>query len=109
MFSKLAIAKRTWSPRGVHYTTDYEDYYTPYRCAIVSVNSQMGLVDAEIYHKAVDHTVFVAYIERLSICMGGQPFYLFMDQLSVHKNGLCREKMDEHGITPIFNCAASPE
>ena len=41
--------------------------------------------------------------------MGGEPFYLYMDRLSVHMMHSVREKMDEHDITPIYNCSASPE
>ena len=54
MFSKLAMAKRTWSGRGIHYTTDHMEYFVGYRCAIVAVSSSMGLVDAEIYSSAVN-------------------------------------------------------
>jgi hypothetical protein len=79
VFSKLAMAKRTWSRRSVHYTTNFEDYYTSYRCAIVAVNSSLGLINYKIYDSAVDEEVFLQYIPLLSDAMGGCPFYLFMD------------------------------
>lgn len=69
----------------------------------------MGLVDGEIYAVAVNETIFLAYIEKLSMCMGGEPFYLFMDQLRIHKMLTVRQKMAEYGITPIMNSSASPE
>jgi hypothetical protein len=55
----MAMAKRTWSRRGVHYTTSHEDYYTSYRCAIVAVNSSLGLINHQIYDSAVDEEVFL--------------------------------------------------
>ena len=69
----------------------------------------MGLVDAQIYNGAVNEEIFLEYISKLSLCMGGQPFYLFMDQLRIHKMLTVREKMQEHGITWIYNASASPE
>ena len=44
VYSKTAMLKRTWSSSGVHFSTDQLDYYTDYRCAIVAVNSSMGVV-----------------------------------------------------------------
>ena len=103
------MAKRTWSGRGVHYTTDHMEYFTGYRCAIVAVSSSMGLVDAEIYDSAVNEKIFLEYIEKLSIAMGGEQFYLFMDRLSVHMMISVKHKMEEMDITPIYNCSASPD
>ena len=48
------MKKKTWSPKGVHYTTDHDEYFTSYRCAIVAINSLMGLVDAQVMENAVD-------------------------------------------------------
>ena len=93
VFSKLAMTKRTWSNRNVHYTTDHMEYFTGYRCAIVAVCSSMGLVNAEILDVAVNEKIFLEYIPKLSIAMGGEPFYLFMDRLSVHMMLTVKEKM----------------
>ena len=41
--------------------------------------------------------------------MGGGPFFLFMDQLTVHRMVTVKDKMAEYGITPIYNASASPE
>jgi transposase len=41
--------------------------------------------------------------------MGGDPFYLYMDRLTVHRMKTVKQKLLEHGITPIYNCSASPD
>ena len=103
------MAKRTWSNRNVHYTTDHMEYFTGYRCAIVAICSSMGLVNAEILATAVNEKIFLEYIPKLSIAMGGEPFFLFMDRLSVHMMLTVKDKLDELDITPIYNCSASPD
>ena len=69
----------------------------------------MGLVNAEILAKAVNENIFLEYIPKLSIAMGEEPFYLFMDRLSVHMMLTVKDKLSQHNITPIYNCSASPD
>ena len=52
---------------------------------------------------------FLDYIPKLSSSMGNEPFFLFMDRLSVHRMKTVKEKLQEFGITPIYNCSASPD
>ena len=85
------------------------EYFVGYRCAIVAVSSSMGLVDAEIYDSAVNEKTFLDYIPKLSTAMGGEPFYLYMDRLSVHMMLSVKQRMNEYDITPIYNCSASPD
>jgi hypothetical protein len=103
------MIKRTWSPRNRHYTTDFVEYYSGFRTAIVTVSSLLGLVNAEIYKTVTNEENFIDYIPKLSSAMGNEPFFLFMDRLSVHRMKTVKEKLQEHGITPIYNCSASPD
>ena len=41
--------------------------------------------------------------------MGGEAFYLFMDNLWVHKKGTVKACLTEHNIVPIYNCAGFPD
>ena len=43
------------------------------------------------------------------MAMGGEPFALFMDRLTVHRMISVKEKMKELDIFPIYNMPASPE
>jgi hypothetical protein len=109
VYSKTAMLKRTWSNRGIHFSTDQIDYFTAYRAAIVAVNSTMGVVSYEVYNSAVDEKKFIAFLQKLSLCMGGEPFSLFMDRLTVHRMLTVKQEMMDLNIFPIYNCPASPD
>ena len=49
------------------------------------------------------------YIPKLSMCMGGEPFALFMDNLICHKTEAVMEMYAKYDIDPIFNIADSPD
>jgi hypothetical protein len=80
-----------------------------YRAAIVAVNSDIGIVSYQVYDTAVDEFIFQKFLEKLSEAMGGDPFALFMDRLSVHKMNTVQEKMRSLNIFRILNCPASPD
>ena len=52
---------------------------------------------------------FLEFIPKLSTCMGGEPFALYLDQLSVHKMKSVRKLYSEYNIFPIFNLPGQPE
>lgn len=52
---------------------------------------------------------FVEYLRHLSLLMKGDPFVIFMDNLSVHKSGETRAAMAELNINYIFNVPYSPQ
>ena len=85
------------------------NYFTAFRAAIVAVNSHMGIISYEVYDTAVNEELFIKFLEKSSEAMGGEPFALFMDRLSVHRMITVKEKMMEMNIFPIFNMPASPE
>ena len=41
--------------------------------------------------------------------MGGEPFFLFLDRLSVHRMKTVDKCMRDNSITPVFNCAGFPD
>jgi len=41
--------------------------------------------------------------------MKNQPFYLFMDKLSVHTSRKTKKECEKYNIIPIFNITASPD
>jgi transposase len=57
----------------------------------------------------VDEGIFLEFLQKLSDSMGGKPFALFMDRLTVHRMLTVREKMESLNILCILNIAASPD
>jgi hypothetical protein len=83
--------------------------HVPYRATIVAVSTQMGLISAQTYTTAVNEQIFLDFIPKLSLAMGGEPFFLFLDRLSVHRMKTVDKCMRDNKITPVFNCAGFPD
>ena len=69
----------------------------------------MGLVLIKSEEVCTNEQRFLDFIPKLSECMGGAPFALYLDQLVVHKMKTVRAKYEEYSILPIFNIPASPD
>lgn len=54
VFSKTSMIRRAYSSKYVHLTTQQENYYTSYHSAIVTVNTQLGIVHYVILDCAVN-------------------------------------------------------
>ena len=80
-----------------------------YICAIACISHERGLFLHRTYNKAVDQVIFAEFLQQLSREMGGLPFVLFMDRLSVHLCTSVKEKMKELQITAILNVSYSPQ
>ena len=109
VFSKSSINKRTWSNRGVQFTTNQKEFYSGFRTVIAAVSSSMGLILIDSEEVCTNEERFLNYIPKLSDCMGGEPFALFLDNLVVHKMKTVKAKYEQYNIYPIFNIPASPD
>jgi transposase len=67
------------------------------------------MVDYSIYPKSIKTEEFKAFLEKLSAGFNGKPFYVFLDNLSVHKCNLSKDVFKSLNITPIFNIPYSPQ
>ena len=85
------------------------EYFQAYRAAIVAVNSSIGVVSYQVYNSAVNEAIFIEFLSKMSEAMGGEPFALYMDRLTVHRMLTVKEKMLQLEIYPIYNIPASPE
>ena len=67
------------------------------------------MFEYSIIPKSIKTEQFQAFIRKLSEKLGGKPFALFLDNLSVHKTNLSKELFLELQVTPIFNIPYSPQ
>ena len=109
VFTKTSIGKRTWTNRGVHLVTDHSEFYSGFRTVIAAVSSAMGIILTDSEEVCTNEERFLKFIPKLSTCMGGEPFALYLDQLIVHKMKTVRAEYDKYNIYPIYNIPASPE
>ena len=109
VFTKRSLMTKTWSPRGIHFTIDQSQVFAGFRTAIVAVSPERGVVHFESEEQATCSERFNPFITRLSKHMRWRPFYLFMDNLNVHKSSEVKRLYDRYRITPVYNIAACPE
>ena len=86
-----------------------KDVYSGFRTVIAAVNSDFGLVLTDSKEIVTNEERILEFIPKLSFRMGGEPFALFMDNLSCHKTPTVMELYAKLDIDPIFNIADSPD
>ena len=69
----------------------------------------MGLILIDSEEICTNEERFLAFIPKLVNAMGGDPFALYVDQLSVHKTKEVWKLYHKYDIQLILNIPASPE
>ena len=77
--------------------------------AIVSaISEEKGLEHFLIHLKSITAVEFVKFLEEISEKYQGQPMFLFMDNLMVHKSADAKAAYERLKISPIYNIPYSP-
>ena len=85
VFSKRGFPTHCYSRKGENITVNQKDVYSGFRTVLAAVNSAMGLVLIDSKEEVTNEKRIMEFIPKLSACLGGEPFALFMDNLSCHK------------------------
>ena len=109
VFSKSTIPKREWSNFKQQLKISHDALFVGFRTVIAAVSEEDGLVYTESEEQVTNSDRFLPYIRALSHQMDGQPFALYMDNLSVHKSKAAQKLYNELEILPIFNVSYQPE
>ena len=91
IFTMKTLQKLDWRPRYKNLTVDQTDLYFKYKSVIVTTSVEKGVELIQIFDHAVNQHNFARFLGLLSLKHDGQPFALYMDNLSVHKTKLVRE------------------
>ena len=75
---------------------------------LAAVNLEQGMFEYTIHPRSIRTEEFQAFVRKLSERFSGNPFAIFMDNLSVHKTNISKEVFKELKIIPIFNLPYSP-
>ena len=75
---------------------------------IAAVNLEKGMFEYTIHPRSIRTEEFQAFVRKLSERFLGNPFAIFMDNLSVHKTNISKEVFKELKIIPISNLHYSP-
>ena len=75
---------------------------------IACISQEEGVVLWQDYGKSVTIEKFLDFLKRLRHRMKAKPCFLFMDNLSIHRNKGVQEQMKKLKFTPIYNTPYSP-
>jgi hypothetical protein len=109
VFSKNTIKRREWSNFKQQLQISHDELFVGFRTVIAAVSGEDGLVYSESQEQVTNSERFLPYIRMLSQQMDGEPFALYMDQLSVHKTKAAQKLYNELEILPIYNVSYQPE
>ena len=109
VFTFNTFKAKAWSKAYSSITVKDHAIRVKTQALIAAVSLHQGLVDYAIHPKSIKTEEFQAFLHQLSAGFNGQPFAIFLDNLSVHKTNLSKEVFKELQVTPIFNIPYSPQ
>ena len=88
---------------------DQSKFYIGYVSVIASVSADKGVELIKLYDSAINEHRFSVYLAELSRVNDRQPFFIFLDNLAVHKTTLVKRVCEKLKIVPIFNVPYQPD
>ena len=109
MFTRATLPKKAYSNKKQNVKINPDAGNVKPIALVAGINAGTGLVHYEIRTKSINQVSFKDFIDNLVEKVGTNNCALFIDNLSVHKANLVKEKCDQHGIYRIFNAPYSPQ
>ncbi len=75
---------------------------------LAAVSREAGLEASMIFTKSVNSARFIEFLEMVHKLHDNMKLAIFMDNLSVHRSRLVRDRMNELDIKAVFNVPYSP-
>ena len=110
---EFVVTKHTWPTHAwtrqkENIPVDQSQAYNKTIAVILAVSRERGIELVDIYEKSINRQKFKLFLERLRAHNFYNDVTLVMDNLSVHKSGEVRERMNELGFDYSFTPAYSP-
>ncbi len=80
-----------------------------YRCVIAAISKEDGFIYYELMNHAVNTKIYLSYVKDLSEEMGGKPFAMYMDNLTLHKTVKAKKLYEKLNILPIYSITYMPQ
>ena len=109
LFGKRSLVQRDWANKNSNLTVNQEDVCQNYRNVVAAITEDGGVYHTMIQDDPFKGSDFQYFVHALSQKMNGEPFALFMDGASIHKDREVKKDFIELNVTPILNVAYSPE
>ena len=88
---------------------DYKQFKSQATAVIAGISRQRGMEIFSIFPKSVNIKKFLVFMEDLRRQRWADDIAIFLDQLSVHRSLIVRDRADELGIPIVFNASYSPD
>ena len=108
-FTKTTLPKLAWSAVRHNFQVDPKQYDTSCYAVVAAISYCRGLELVQIEKGSIDRAKFKVFLEDLRQTHWADDIAIFMDNLSVHRSGDVRERLEELGMPAIFNAAYSCE
>ena len=109
MFTKSTNTTHEWSKRKHNYSIPCESLGSKYTAVCAAISEGFGFELFTLYDEAVNHELFIAFIEKLVEINPGRRLALVMDNLSAHTKTEVKDRMRALGISWILNVPYSPQ
>lgn len=109
VFTFNTFKTKAWSNRRSSFRVMESAIKVKTNALLAAISAESGLEDYLIHPKSIKAEQFIMFLERLSKNFEGKPFFLFMDNLSVHKTKEAYQTYKRLKIIDIFNVPYSPQ
>ena len=109
MFTKSVNAKNEWSKRKQNFHIPCESLGAKYTAVCAAISEGFGFELFTLYDEAVNHELFIAFLEKLVEINPGRRLAVVMDNLSAHTKSEVKDRMRALDISWILNVPYSPQ
>ena len=88
---------------------DQSQAYTEAYAVVLAVSRERGVELVDVYKKSINKRKFKHFLERLRQLNYADDIMLMMDNLSFHKSGDTKQRMDELGFSYTYTPVYSPQ
>ena len=109
-FTSKTLPRKTFASKRNNVEVDQEALNKGYRSALAAISTDGNIEHLKVTERAINAKKYVSWLRKLNEKLGGdkKKFYLFVDNLGVHKTPKVMRTYTELGIVPIFNSTYSP-
>ena len=109
---EFVVTKKTWPTHvwtlpKTNLQMDQSKAYTETYAVILAISREKGIELVDVYKKSINKIKFKHFLDRLRQLNFLNDITLMMDNLSFHKSGDIKERMDELGFqytyTPVYS------
>ena len=110
-FTWRGHTKNEWSPlkQNLELTQIAAQCNTQCVACVGATSISRGRELFEYRHRSFNALHFKGFVERLHQRMQGRPYFLFLDNATIHRAGVVKDRCRQLGVKVVFNVSYCPE